>query len=366
MSRKRWVVAAAAVVVAAAVLGGVLAASGGDEETAAAQESAADTVAVQKGDLSADVSESGTLTYRGRADGSPYPAINQAAGIYTELPEAGDRVGCGDAFYRVDDDPVLLLCGAVPAYRELEEGDHGADVRQLNRNLRRLGYDAEAGVEIDPGTDDFTWETEAALERLQDEVGLADTGALDLDEAIFLPGAVRIAKVAGELGGAARPGAAVAQATSDTLEVQVELDATEQGTVKEGDRAQITLPGNRSARGRVERLGRVARVPGGQSNDAGAATIPAYISLDDPAKARGLDQAPVQVEIRTKGVQDVLSVPVTALVGSAGGGYAVEVADGDGERRLVAVKLGLFDSAAGRVEVEGDLAAGDRVVVPST
>jgi hypothetical protein len=37
----------------------------------------------------------------------------------------------------------------------------------------------------------------------------------------------------------------------------------------------------------------------------------------------------------------------------------------DGRRELVAVKLGLFDSAAGRVEVEGDLREGDHVVVPS-
>jgi hypothetical protein len=31
----------------------------------------------------------------------------------------------------------------------------------------------------------------------------------------------------------------------------------------------------------------------------------------------------------------------------------------------VAVELGLFDDVAGRVQVEGDLHEGDRVVVPS-
>ena len=77
----------------------------------------------------------GTLTYRARSDGSPYSVINQARGTYTELPDAGDEVDCGDVLYRVDDDPVLLLCGAVPAYRDLHDGDEGNDVRQLNRNL---------------------------------------------------------------------------------------------------------------------------------------------------------------------------------------------------------------------------------------
>ena len=66
------------------------------------------------------VSLDGTLTYRARSDGSPYSVINQARGIYTKLPDDGDKVDCGDVFYRVGDDPVLLLCGMVPAYRDLD------------------------------------------------------------------------------------------------------------------------------------------------------------------------------------------------------------------------------------------------------
>ena len=117
--------------------------------------------------------------------------------------------------------------------------------------------------------------------------------------------------------------------------------------------------------GRVERFGRVAQTPAEQGNTAADATIPTFISLDDPAKAGGLDQAPVQVDITTKGVDSALSVPVTALVGTSGGGYAVEVVRAGGRRELVAVTLGLFDTGGGRVQVEGDLRAGDSVVVPS-
>ncbi len=154
-------------------------------------------------------------------------------------------------------------------------------------------------------------------------------------------------------------------ATSDTLEVQLALDPSQQGEVKKGDRAQITLPGNKSVTGKVDRLGRVAEVPAGQNTGAGAATIPAYISLDNPEQARGLDRAPVPVEITTKGVENALNVPVTAIVGRSGGGFAVEVVGAGGRRELVAVKLGLFDTAGGRVQVERDLRVGERVVVPS-
>ena len=79
----------------------------------------------------------------------------------------------------------------------------------------------------------------------------------------------------------------------------------------------------------------------------------------------GLDQVAVRVEITTEGVENALSVPVTAIVGKAGGGFAVEVVRGDGRRELVAVRLGLFDTAGGRVQVDGDVREGDRVVVPS-
>jgi multidrug efflux pump subunit AcrA (membrane-fusion protein) len=71
------------------------------------------------------------------------------------------------------------------------------------------------------------------------------------------------------------------------------------------------------------------------------------------------------VEITTRGVESALSVPVTAIVGKSGGGFAVEVVRAAGRRELVAVKPGLFDTAGGRVQVEGDLRQGEQVVVPS-
>jgi len=233
------VLTGAAVLVAVAATGGVVVLSGGEQATAAAQAASANTATVQKGKLSAAVSQDGTLTYRARSDGSPFSAINHARGTYTELPEVGDKVDCGGVLYRVDDRPVLLLCGTVPAYRALHVGDAGQDVRQLNRNLHARG-------------DVFITKTEKALEALQRRNGVHVTGALALGAAVFLPEAVRIAKVTGQLGGSAQPGAQALNATSDTLHVQVNLDPSDQGQVKRGDRAQITLPGNTTVTGNVD------------------------------------------------------------------------------------------------------------------
>jgi peptidoglycan hydrolase-like protein with peptidoglycan-binding domain len=363
--RKTWVPAAAAVVVVATATGGAVVMSSADRATPSAQEPPANTVKVEKGDLSAMVSQDGVLTYRARSDGSPYSVINRAGGTYTELPESGDKVGCGGVLYRVDDEPVVLLCGTVPAYRDLRTGDAGRDVRQLNRNLHQLGYDADAHVRIDPGDDTFTVKTGKALRALEHAKGLRMTGALAIGDAVFLAEPVRIAKVSGALGGAARPGAPVLTATSDKLHVQVALDPSQQGEVREGDRVQITLPGGTPVSGRVEGFGSVAQVPAGPDGKAADATIPTYIRLDDVARARGLDRAPVGVDITTKGVENALSVPVTALVGRSGGGFAVEVVRAGGRRALISVQLGLFDTGGGRVQVDGDVREGDHVVVPS-
>jgi hypothetical protein len=350
--RKTAVLAGAGVAVLAAVTGGAILLPGADHTTAAAQAAPASTATVQRGKLSAAVSQDGTLTYRARPDGSPYAVINQARGVYTRLPEAGDKIGCGGVLYRVDDKPVLLLCGRVPAYRDLHQGAAGKDVGQLNRDLHLRG-------------DHFTSKTEKALEVLQRDKGPRATGALEIGDVVFLPEPVRIAKLTAELGGTARPGAPVLKATSDRLQVRVNLDPSQQGDVKKGDRAQITLPGNTPVSGRVEGFGSVAQTPDGPDGKPVDATIPTYISLDEPARARGLEQAPVEVEITTKGVENALSVPVTALVGKSGGGYAVELVRAGRRRELVAVRLGLFDTGGGRVQVEGDLRAGDAVVVPS-
>jgi hypothetical protein len=91
--RKRRVLAGAAVLVAVTATGGVVAVSGAKHATSAAQEPLANTAA-ERGRLSDTVSQYGTLTYRARSDGSPYPVFNQARGTY-KLPNSGDQIVCG-------------------------------------------------------------------------------------------------------------------------------------------------------------------------------------------------------------------------------------------------------------------------------
>jgi hypothetical protein len=342
-----------AVVVALTVIAvGPLARSSGSESDG--DERGAPALAtVERGRLASQESETGTLGYAARPDGSPYSVVNQASGPFTALPSVGDVIRCGGPPYRVADEPVVLLCGRTPAYRPLTDGLDGPDARQLERNLDDLGHDG--------------------IEELQEALGVEETGTLALGSVVFAPGPLRMAEVAATTGAPARPGAPLGRATSTRRRVEVELGASQAAAVEAGDRAQVTLPDNRTTPGVVTAVGSVA---GGASEEddqasagAGApsATIPVSIRLRRPRDVRELEQAPVGVQITTDGVRDALSVPVTALLALARGGYAVEVVGPGGSRELVPVELGLFDQAAGVVQVSGEaLTAGREVVVPAT
>ncbi|HEX2577561.1 MAG TPA: hypothetical protein VHK88_14510, partial [Aquihabitans sp.] len=86
-----------------------------------------------------------------------------------------------------------------------------------------------------------------------------------------------------------------------------------------------------------------------------------FALAEDPGTA--IDRSPVTVRVTGEERRGALTVPVTALLALAEGGYAVE-APGAGGPRLVPVETGMF--AGPFVEVTGaDVAEGMRVVVPT-
>jgi HlyD family secretion protein len=385
MRWKIWMLAA--VVAAVTVTGGALAMSGGKQAVAAAGPLPVGTTRVEKRTLSAMVSQGGILTYRARADSSPYSVINQVRGTYTTLPTLGQVIRQGHALYRVNNSPVVLLYGSTPAYRTMTAGLSGPDVAELNADLVALGYVTRAQLRSRSAL--FGSATTAGVEKLQAALGVTRTGSLSLGQAVFEPVAVRVTSVSPQPGGGAQPGETVLQGTSTTRQVQVALDASQQTSVAVGAKVSITLPNNETTRGVVSSVGAVATCPsssgaGGSGSTSAAQgtdtcssggsqsstpTITVDVTPFDPAATGTWDQAPVQVGITTASVRDALVVPVTALLAQSSGGYAVEIAGtGAGAgNHLVAVSLGLFDDADGLVQVTGPgLSAGQEVVVPST
>ncbi|POM24981.1 HlyD family secretion protein [Actinomadura rubteroloni] len=313
---------------------------------------------VTQGTLEARTQENGTLGYAGS-----YDVINQASGTITKLPSVGKIFRQGRALYWVNGKPVVLLYGAyVPVYRALKEGMKGVDVRQLNAALVDLGY--ASGTGLSSTSSYFSSSTAYALEQMQDDMGLDETGELPLGQAVFMPAKeIRVLTVTGVRGGPIAPKSTVITASSTDRQVTVSLNASQQTQVKEGDKVTITLPTGRTTNGVVRSVGKVAK----KDSSGGSAKITVNIRPTDQKATGRLDQAPVQVAIVTDTAKDVLSVPVNALLALVSGGYAVEVAEANGVRKLVPVETGLFDDSAGRVEVSGNgLAAGQNIVVPAS
>ncbi len=355
--RRRWAAAGVVVVIvaAAAVTAGVTGAFGGAASPGAAAGSAdrTSTALVTRRSLSSQDQVDATLGF-----GGSYKVAGQGGGTITWLPAAGRVIRQGQVLYRVGNGtPVFLLYGRVPAWRALTSGAHGADVRQLNTALVQLGYATRALLGPRTGWKFFTGETAFALAALQARLGMTVTGTLSLGQAVFLPAAIRVAAVDASLGATAS--GTVLSATSARRVVTIALDAGQQTEVKAGDKVSITLPGGQVTPGRVSSVGKVT------SGSGSSATITVDVTLRRPAAAGRLDQAAVEVAITTSAVANVLVVPVDALLARGGGGYAVEVT-GAGGHHLVRVTPGLFDDAAGLVQVTGSgLSAGQRVVVPA-
>jgi hypothetical protein len=93
------------------------------------------------------------------------------------------------------------------------------------------------------------------------------------------------------------------------------------------------------------------------------ATIDVTVTVADQSKLGTLDQAPVTVTLVAAAVENVLTVPVAALVALADGGTGVQVVTGS-TSHYVTVQLGMF--ANGRVQINGAaIVEGTLVGVPS-
>jgi hypothetical protein len=144
--------------------------------------------------------------------------------------------------------------------------------------------------------------------------------------------------------------------------VSVQLDATKQSEAVVNEPVTVQLPDGSTVNGKITQVSPVAQSSSSSSGSSGSgssssgsgssstpsATIPVTIAITGHRTA-GLDQAAVSVNFEQQVQRNVLSVPVTALIATAGGHYAVQEANAP--HSLLSVTPGLF--AAGYVQVDG-------------
>jgi hypothetical protein len=171
------------------------------------------------------------------------------------------------------------------------------------------------------------------------------------------------------------PNVALVTTSTDSV-VTVQLDASRQTEAVVGERVDVTLPSNADARGVITHVGRVAQTSsqssdgsssqgsgGNSTSGAGSApqaTIPITIALRHVGRLGALDQAPVTVAFALTTTRNALSIPVSALLATGGGGYAVDLIESTGRVSRVPVMPGSF--AGGFVQISGPgIAAGMQV-----
>lgn len=288
--------------------------------------------------------------------GQPVVATSAAVGgTVTWVAEEGSIIGQGDPLFTVDERPVVLVIGEVPAYRAMALGDEGSDVAALQRALVDLGHAGDSGFSVEGVFDE---DTLAAVLLWQSAIGAHTDGVVNLGEVVFLTEPIRVGAVLVTPGDPVQNGVPILEASASFTFVTVQLPTTDQDLVEVGDAVVVELPDGTNAAATVTEVGTVA-----QAVQGGDSFFEMIVILDDPAVALGLDEAPVDVEVISESVSGVLAVPVTALLALSEGGYAVVVVADDGTTFLIGVQPGLF--ADGLVEVAGDgLADGMQVVVP--
>jgi peptidoglycan hydrolase-like protein with peptidoglycan-binding domain len=194
--RRRRLAAGGAVLLAAAAVAVVLIAESGSSGKHAAGTGVPPgetTTTVARRTLSESSTVGGTLGY-----GSTLELYDRLSGTFTWLPAVGAVIGRGGTLWRVNNEPVTLMYGSVPAYRTLKEGaSKGPDVVELNQNLIDLGFDPYRAI-----TDHevFGEATAAAVRRWQKANQLPQTGAVELGRVLFTPGARRVTALKVALG----------------------------------------------------------------------------------------------------------------------------------------------------------------------
>lgn len=267
--------------------------------------------------------------------------------LVTWVAAPGTAIASGDSIYSIEGAPVTAMYGSLPAWRSLSTSSaDGADVLQLESNLRALGFDPDAAMTID---DEFDSDTKAAVERWQAALGVEVTGEVALGTVVFLPTATTVTSTSVAIGDEVGDGSSIVSLEGTTQQVVIDVPTEDQPYV---------LPGTA-----VVVAGTPATVESLRSADE-SGTIAVQAIISPSAHVDAADGSAVKVQLTIEQATGVLLVPADALLSKLDGTYALQTAATDGAHEFVTVEL--LGVSNGKAGVRGDgLADGDTVWVPA-
>ncbi|MEV6341943.1 peptidoglycan-binding domain-containing protein [Actinoplanes sp. NPDC051851] len=396
---RAWAMAGAGTVVLAVAAVATVGLGTGRSEEPVADPRVFATTPITRGDLVEYTVLDGTVGF-----GDAVPMRCESTGVVTWIAPTGTVVRRGEPLLRVDDQPVVLFYGSLPMFRALglvaaepeataepeaddaESSDSdkssdsdtatadepaaasepmsGNDVKQFEKNLHSLGY---RGFTVD---DTFTASTAQAVKRWQRDLGREQTGRVEQGDVVYGSGALRIAQHSVRIG-APVPGDVLTW-TGTKRVITATAEQADAAWATAGAKVTVVLADGTPVAGTVDRVGADATVAdtgsdtakaAGSGDGGGTATqVPITVSVGKQDALEDAGDGAVEVRRVAKERRKVLSVPVSALLALAEGGYGLEVVDG-ASSRIVAVTAGMF--ADGRVEITGTgLDAGMNVRIP--
>ena len=251
--------------------------------------------------------------------------------------------------------------------REMEEGEgsvvDGAEALAIENAQK--AYD-DALKSYNEGVDQES-ELAKAKEELEELKLSAKSETFSPTNAYASKTAIIVGSYISDVGSAVTLNSPLYNISSIGIEVVFQVDATDQETVSLGDSVEIELPTDERVPTVITFIDQVVT-----QTQAGE-FIEVTLEVLNPEEIEAYDQAPVKVFVTTEISENVLYVPVNALLALAEGGYALEIYDGEldgatfeGESGVdtsyVAVEIGVFTD--GFVEVKGNISEGQTVVVP--
>jgi len=279
---------------------------------------------------------------------------------------SGSTARQGSVLLEVAGQPFFVLQGTVPAYRNLEPGETGPDVVQLQADMESLGYSIGADT-----SGIFGHGTSAAVTAFYKGIGYtpqeitggpkADRGpVVPLGEYTFVPRLpARIVRLSATVGQSVSASALTLAIGNPTISGQI--NPSEASVVRPGMKVTITEPGGGTRIG-----GRITSVSHGVDSKAsvsGGLYVRVGVRADRPLPLSlvGQDLSLVITAARSHGA--VLAVPEAAVFASANGGTYVSKLVGS---TTVKVPVRVGTSGDGLLQVvplqPGGLAAGDKVI----
>ena len=297
------------------------------------QNGATETGIIQVRDLVEIQAVTGTVDF-----GKSWILPITSTGLVTRTLTADQVVDFGEVLVWINEQPVVLLRGTVPAYREMQVGDVGADVEQLELELNRSGHLTASA--IDGVFDDVT---ATAVAHWRQEVGLTEEPTLGPAHVAFSESLVRV--VSSYYVGQPFDALEVT-GTEASISIILQSDKTEFFAL--GTEPSILLGSGREIKGQVTAVDRYVDAEGNLTS-----SWQVEIESDDD-----LEQGLVTVTGSVVLAEGVLAVPARALVTVSPGGFALQRATGE----LVPVEVGAI--ADGWIEIRSDqLQAGDEIIL---